>query len=146
MDYALIFQISNLIVSGGILTFLLYESYISRKITEEFDPEELVGSILQKQELSEKRADAGAKGGVARSAAIRMKEFDEIVGQSMVQGIDPNIKSIISMVYPDALDWIERNPDLAASAMKRIEPFLEGILKQQGGSGNTSGPGKRSGW
>lgn len=124
-----------------------YDFYSAGAIQDAFTPEKIqeqMQEAMANQDLSDVRAAAGAQGGVNRSAAVRMKELDSMLGEGMISAIDPTIKAAVSTIFPDFEGWIERNPDLAEKGLKRLQPFLENIMK--GAGGGNSGQSKSGGW
>jgi hypothetical protein len=123
-----------------------YDFYSAGAIQDQFTPEkiqEMLQENMNSEDLAAIRREAGAKGGVATSAAIRMKELDTMLGQGMTASLDPTIKALIGQIFPDFEGWIERNPDLAEQGLKRLQPFIENVMK---GAGSNSGQQKTGGW
>ena len=139
-----------LIVSSLNFGLYAFEVYKETKIVEDLDPEtiqeqitETIQTVIQDQEKAFLTHENKSKGGVARSAAIRMKELDNIVGQGLIEQSDPIIKAAASF-FPGLGEWLEANPDLAQMAFQKLSPFMEQFLGSQGSQGGN--PQKKSGW
>lgn len=151
------YELPTLVVLIAILavliaTFVLkfIDFYSAGAMEDVFSPENIQAQLQEAMtgptDADIAKHEGNAEGGVNRSAALRMKDFDKIIGEGMIGNLDPTIKSALSMVFPDAEAWIERNPDLAAKAMQKLQPFLQGLMGGQGQSGNNSGPQNRRSW
>jgi len=78
------------------------------------------------KELSQEEHEARSKGGVQTSAAMRMKQFDEMIGEAMIGQANPLLKAAMGFV-PGLGEWLEANPDLLPIVLQKLEPLLTKI-------------------
>jgi len=97
------------------------------------------------KELSPEELEARSKGGVNRSAAMRMKQFDEMMGEAMITQASPLLKVAMKFI-PGIGEWIDENPDLLPIVLQKLEPFLAKLGGLPGASPTQINPKGNSPW